>query len=320
MLYPLFFKPLYKEAIWGGRNIGHIFKRKLPDGNIAESWEICCHDKGKSVITNGILSGNTLEEAIDEDRMGILGKNNYKKDIFPLLVKFLDAHDRLSVQVHPDDKYAKKYENELGKTEMWYVIDADKESRIVYGLKEGMSKDIIVKSLENGSVAECLNYVKVKRGDVIFIPPGTVHALLKGVVVLEIQQNSDITYRLYDWNRRDMYGRERELHIEKALDVLNFEPIISSKKHNLRQHEGFNKKTLVKSKYFISEKIEVLQQYKDKTYGESFYIFNCISGKGKLLYKELKYSLQPGDTFMIPAFLGEFNIEGKIDMIKTYVD
>lgn len=314
MLYPLFFEPVYKNIIWGGRRFETYFKRTIPDGNVAESWEVCCHKNGMSVIKNGPLKGKTLDEVIKLYGKEILGE---KYDKFPLLIKLIDANDKLSVQVHPDDEYSKKVENQLGKTEMWYVIDAKDSAKLVYGLKKGTTKEGLKNALEGNSVEDLLNFVPVKKGDIIFIPSGTVHAILDGLLLAEIQQNSDITYRLYDWNRVDKDGKKRELHIDKALDVIDYDFEGKVLKPEFKEHNGYKMAQAVSCKYFNVDIINVEEEFKDKP-NYSFIIFTVVEGKGKLIYGE-EYEIKIGDSFLIPAHLGEFKIDGKLTLLKTTV-
>jgi mannose-6-phosphate isomerase len=222
-MYPLFFKPIYKSTIWGGRNLEKIYNRSLPEGKVAESWEISCHGHDLSVILNGEFEGRTLDYLMKNYKHELLGKNSADYDKFPLLIKIIDACGRLSVQVHPDDDYAEKYEHDSGKTEMWYIAHAKENAELILGLIPGTTDKILKNNIDNNTVESCLNRIRVKEGDVIYIPSGTVHAILDGIVLIEIQQSSDVTYRVYDWNRVDDNGRGRPLHIDKAMDVINFD-------------------------------------------------------------------------------------------------
>lgn len=312
MLYPLFFEPIYKNIIWGGRKLETYFKRNIPEGNVAESWEVCCHKNGMSIIKNGPLKGKTLDEVIKLYGKEILGK---KYDSFPLLIKLIDANDKLSIQVHPDDDYSQRVENQLGKTEMWYVIDAKKDAKLVYGLKKGTTKESLKKALEENIVEKILNFVPVEKGDIIFIPSGTVHAILDGLLLAEIQQNSDITYRLYDWNRVDNDGKKRELHIDKALDVIDYDFEGKILKPIFIELDGYSISKAVSCKYFNVDIINIKEEFKDKP-DNSFIIFTAIEGEGKLIYDK-EYEIKMGDSFLIPASLGEFKIKGNLTLLKT---
>jgi len=224
-LYPLKFGKVYKDYIWGGRNLDKIGKELPSSGNVAESWELSCHKNGMSTISNGEYSGMTLEEYINKFGCEAIGKALPQKDLdkFPLLIKFIDANDSLSVQVHPSDEYAFKNENgELGKNEMWYILSAESEATLVAGVANGVTKESFAEAIKNNTVEECLNYIQVKEGDFINIPDGLVHAIGKGIILAEVQQNSDTTYRVYDYNRVGADGKTRPLHVEKSLETINF--------------------------------------------------------------------------------------------------
>ncbi|GFR34330.1 type I phosphomannose isomerase catalytic subunit [Thermobrachium celere] len=319
MLYPLFFQPVYKETIWGGQNLKKLFHRELPYQKTAESWEVCCHKNGISIIENGIFKGKSIIEAINVYKIDLIGNKGLKFDTFPLLIKYIDANDNLSVQVHPDDEYALKNEGEFGKTEVWYVLSAKENAKIIYGVKNGITKDEFKKNILKNNIEECLNFVSVKKGDVIFIPPGTVHALLEGIVVAEIQQNSDTTYRIYDWNRVDKDGNPRKLHVDKALDVMDFNLNGTICNPTFSKFKTYSIANISKCKYFNVDEIIVHDKYQDETTGESFYIFMCIEGSGLLHYKGDSYSIPAGKTFMIPAKKEKFLIEGELNLLKVYL-
>ncbi|EYE89427.1 mannose-6-phosphate isomerase [Fervidicella metallireducens AeB] len=319
MLYPLFFNPIYKSTIWGGRNLEKIFNRKIPDGNIAESWEICCHGEDDSVVSNGFLKDKKLSELIEMYGFKLLGNNCRGFNKFPLLIKFIDAKDKLSVQVHPTDEYALKYEGESGKTEAWYVVNGKKGAQLIYGTKKDINKGDFLNSLYSGNIEECLRFVDIKNGDFVFIPSGTVHAILDGVLILEIQQNCDLTYRIYDWNRVDKKGNLRPLHIDKALDVIDFnfkgeviQPAISS-------FGGYNFSSVINCSYFKIDLVKVSERFEDYSSMDSFFTFTCIQGSGKLIHCNVVYDIPPGCSFMLPAGIGNYEILGEITLIKTHI-
>jgi mannose-6-phosphate isomerase len=319
MLYPLFFEPVYKNIIWGGRNLETVFNRILPPGEIAESWDVCCHKNGMSIVSNGPLKGKSLEELIKLYSLELLGKKCVDMDRFPVLVKIIDANDKLSVQVHPGDAYALKDCGDLGKTEMWYIIDAKPNSRLVYGTLPGVSKEEFKASITNGSLQEKMRYVNVVKGDVIFIPVGTVHAIMEGLIIAEIQQNSDTTYRVFDWDRTDVNGNSRELHIDKALDVINFDFDGKINKPIDIKHSGYNEEKLISCEYFKVDKIIIDNLYEDKTDGNSLFIYTSIDGDGYLVHNETKYNVPKGSSFIIPAAIGKFEIIGNLTLLKTYL-
>ena len=224
MLYPLKFRPIFKEKIWGGSKLRNQLFKNTSSDKTGESWEISGVEGNISVVDNGFLQGKSLNDIISEYKESLLGKKIYNKfgTEFPLLIKFIDADDDLSIQVHPDDNTAKKRHKSFGKTEMWYVIDADKNAELITGVCKNTNKGEYSELLLNKQLKTILNFEKVKKGDVFFIPAGRIHAICKGILLAEIQQTSDITYRIYDWDRKDDTGNERELHTESAIDVIDF--------------------------------------------------------------------------------------------------
>lgn len=251
-MYSIKFEPVFKEKVWGGNKLAKYLSKDVSmDVKVGESWEIACHREGTSKIRNGEYKGLTLEELIKHYGDIVFGKSIEKiTDRFPLLIKFIDANDKLSVQVHPDDEYAMKFEDDFGKTEMWYIVDAEPGAKLVYGLKKGITKEDFIKAIENNDFDEILREIEVKKGDVVFIPAGTIHAIGKGILIAEIQQSSDITYRVYDWNRVGLDGKPRELHIEKALDVINFDEYIEKPKveSTILHKDGYKKVNYVSCK------------------------------------------------------------------------
>ncbi len=321
MFYPLKFNPVYKKVIWGGRNIEKHFKRNLPEGKIGESWELSCRKEGMSIVKNGIFKGRYLYDLVSEYKEKILGDNVCQKYgfNFPLLIKIIDANDKLSVQVHPDDKYAKAMGEKNGKSEMWYIIDAKKDAKLIYGLKKGITKEKFIDAIKNKKVGDTLNQVSVKPGDFLYIPAGTVHAILEGILIAEIQQSSNTTFRIYDYDRRDINGNMRELHIDKALDVINFNfnnELISSE----AKYEGKNSiKKLVKSQYFCTDEIKIQDQYKSSTNGSTFISVMVIEGCGKIACEGASEDVVPGDTLLLPASLGDYSIEGNLKILTSYI-
>ena len=213
-MYPIKFENLYYDKVWGGRDL-EDFRENLPEGNIGESWDIACHENGTGIVANGKFKGMTFKELIEKYNENIFG-NAIKNNEFPLLVKLINSNENLSVQVHPNDEYARRVENSFGKTEAWYVVDAKEGAELIVGTN-GCTKEQFEEAIKNNSVEDCLNRIKVKKGDAFLINSGLVHAICSGLVIAEIQQNSDITYRVYD------YGRPREIHVEKSLEVIDFD-------------------------------------------------------------------------------------------------
>lgn len=319
MLYPLFFEPVYKNIIWGGRNLEKVFNRNLPEGKIAESWDICCHKNGMGIVANGELRGNLLNELIENYGAELMGTNCEGFDRFPLLIKIIDANDKLSIQVHPGNEYALKAHGDLGKTEMWYIIDAKPNAKLVYGTVPGTSKEEFKTSLLNNTVETKLNYVDVKKGDVIFIPSGTLHAIMDGLVIAEIQQNSDTTYRVYDWNRVDSSGTPRELHIDRALDVINFDFNAEIKASDVNHHHGYDLAHITDCEFFKVDKLCIHSNYKDSTDNTSFITFTCVEGNGFIEHDNIIYEIKNGSSFLIPASMGSYKISGELTLLKSYI-
>lgn len=320
-IYPMTFEPIYKDYVWGGRNLSTLGK-KLPSDRIAESWEASCHPNGTSIIDNGILKFKSLNEVIDQYGASIVGtKMIYKK--YPLLVKFIDANDKLSVQVHPDDNYAKIHENgESGKNEMWYIVSAKPGSYIYYGVTEGTGKKIFEKAIKNNTVEKHLNKMHVFPQDVIYIPAGTVHALCEGITLIEIQQNSDATYRIYDYNRKNSLGEPlRELHIQKALDVINFNQNKKGKLNGIKMVQmgkGY-RKILAANKYFACELWNSSGTRFENSDPQKFFIYTLIDGNIVIYHKNGITEVSKGESVLIPSSLGRHIFEGRFIGLKTYV-
>ena len=316
MYEPIFMKPVFKDYIWGGTNLKEKLNKHTPYEKTAESWEISANANGKNVISNGEYEGKTLDDLFEnkEIRKRIFGAKTENLDRFPLLVKFIDAESNLSVQVHPDNDYAKKEEHDIGKTEMWYIMDCRPNSKIVCGVKQDITKEDIKKYIQGNKIEEILNYITVKKGDAIYIPSGTLHAIMKGILICEIQQNSDLTYRVYDWNRSGKDGKPRELHISKAIDVIN---VTTNPKANSTNTEG--EKNIVNGDFFKTNKVVVDEKYTDETNKESFYIINVIEGSRSLIVSNKEYDIKIGDSFILPASIGRYEINGRIQLLKTWI-
>ncbi|WP_066498743.1 type I phosphomannose isomerase catalytic subunit [Abyssisolibacter fermentans] len=310
-MYPLKFENLYYPKIWGGRDF-EIFRDNFEQGNIGESWDVACHKNGTSVVANGSFKGMNLEALIKEKKEALVG-TKISLDKFPLLVKLINARDKLSVQVHPNDEYAHRVEGELGKTEVWYVIEALEGANLIVGTKEGCTKDDLKQAIEKGELEKHLNKIYVKKGDVYFVQSGLIHAIGEGVVIAEIQQNSDTTYRLYDYNRG------REIHIKKGLEVVNLDLKGQRVEGKKISYDGFCKTELCKCKDFVLEKFEIHSQMEEESDVERFYIYTCIEGKGQIAYDKGVVELAKGDSILIPATLGKYKIKGNLQILKSYV-
>lgn len=322
MLYPLVMSPVFKQYLWGGEHLKQLYKKQIPGFPTAESWEVACHKNGASTVANGPYQGMPLPEVIETLGSRLLGDNIKKEEKFPLLLKVLDAQDKLSVQVHPEDSYAKAHENgELGKTEMWYVLSAQPGASLIYGFKEGVTKESFAQAIQQGTLEEILNFVPVSEGDVFYIPAGTVHGIGAGIIIAEMQQNSDTTYRVYDYNRKGADGKLRELHVEKALAVSNISCMTGKEKTaGLTVEDGENATTyLVCCPYFAFEKLEIAHEMVQNTNGNRMHILFVAQGSGKVSYQGGSVPFQPGQSMLIPAELGQYTIEGRSVVLKSYV-
>ena len=303
---PIKFTPIYKEVLWGGDKIAQFKGIKLSSNSIGESWEVSGVNGKETVVAEGEHKGKLLSEIIDIYKADFVGASNYARfgNLFPLLIKFIHADKDLSLQVHPNDEYALKNENSYGKIEMWYILDAEKDAGLYVGFKENQTKESINKMLKEGTINDSLNFFNVKKGDFFIIEPGIVHAIGKGVTLIEIQQNSNITYRLYDYDRVDKNGNKRELHIKKALDVISLEKYIKNETRN---------NILTENKYFSSyignSSIKEL-----KATSNSFITFTIIEGNGYVGNEEIKL----GDTFFLPAS-EKVELKGDFKFIYTTI-
>lgn len=323
MLEPLNFKPIYKEKVWGGRWLADNFQRNLPQGVlIGESWELACREEEMSIVQAGAFQGKTLSHLIQLYPAELLGTRIVRRkfDPFPLLIKFLDANDRLSVQVHPDDAYFQSKKSQmLGKTEMWYVLDAKPESKLILGLKNGINPRELQEGVAKGVVGEYLNEVKVKPGDAVFIPAGMVHAIMEGVQIAEIQQNSDTTFRIFDWNRLGLDNQPRSLHIDQALQVINFDRLQANLNPGITiSNQGWCRRILAACDYFAVEELTI-EKMASKIPAERFEIWMVIQGSGELNAKIGDYHLMAGQTWMIPASLDQFQLQGRLRLLRVYI-
>ena len=309
-MYPIKFENIYFEKIWGGRGL-ESFRSELPEGMIGESWDIACHPNGTSVVSNGKFKGESFEKIIEKYGEELLG-TKINKEYFPLLVKLIDSREKLSVQVHPGDEYARIHENQYGKTEAWYVVDAKPDAYLIVGTRD-CDKATFEKAIEEGNVEKYLNKIKVKKGDCFLINSGLVHAICEGVIIAEIQQNSDVTYRVYD------YGRPREIHVEKSLDVIDFNLQCENLSNNKAEiYEGYKKTYLCENEYFHIEKLDIDKSFKDISNEERFYIYTVVDGEGKITSENADINITKGDSIFIPAYMGRYEIQGNIVVLKSY--
>lgn len=322
MLYPFLMLPCYKDYIWGGRNLEKLGKR-LPDGNVAEAWEVSAREEGESRIANGCLAGKGLREAIEMYPRYIMGEAFMANDrkVFPLLFKLIDANEALSVQVHPGDVYAQAYENEPnGKHEAWYVLDAEPGAEIVYGILPGISREHLELMARENCIKDCLNTVCVQTGDIIDITPGTLHAIGKGIVLAEIQQNSNLTYRIYDYDRKDAQGKKRELHIEKAFDVINYEPSAPFTSGTLSCKSGGSAITsMIQNQCFNLDIMDIDGVIEMNAEGDRFYILFIAEGEVSISYNCGSLIAKKGESILIPAALGRYAMKGECRVLSMYV-
>lgn len=316
--YPLQFTPILKERIWGGTKLKSELDKPITSETVGESWEISTVDDNISVVTNGILEGKSLLDLIDSSPESILGFEVYKKfgKQFPLLFKYLDARQDLSIQVHPNDELAKKRHNSFGKTEMWYIMQADENARIIVGFKEESNANAYIENLKNKTLLSILDDVKVKTGDVFFLETGTVHAIGAGLVVAEIQQTSDITYRIYDFDRVDAQGNERELHLDLALDAINYNKTNTFKSYTKEINQS---NEVVNCPYFTTNFIPLDGGISIHKNGNSFTVYMCVDGNFAIDSEGVIFQYSKGDTVLIPAALKSFIITGKASILEIYI-
>jgi mannose-6-phosphate isomerase len=317
-LYPLKFNPVFKEKIWGGNKIHTVFGMNYaPLPNCGEAWVLSGYGDEITSVNNGFLAGNPLDELIEVYMDDLVGEAVYEKygNKFPLLIKILNASDWLSIQVHPDDNLAKVRHNDLGKTEMWYIAEAEPGARLISGFNQEMTADLYLSNLKNGTLKDIMNYEQVRKGDVFFMPAGRVHALGPGLLLFEIQQTSDLTYRIYDFDRVDARGVARPLHTEMALDALDFT------KHDTYRTEyqpEFNKTVpVVESTYFNTSVIDFgIPVVKDYSALDSFVILQCAEGRCTIEYDGGNESLKAGEVLLIPAIMEHIKI---IPLVKSKI-
>ena len=317
-LYPIIFDPILKERIWGGTKLKTEFNKNITSDITGESWELSTVKGDVSVISNGKYEGKSLNELISEFPEEVLGAKIHEKfgTEFPLLFKFIDAREDLSIQVHPNDELAKERHNSFGKTEMWYVMQADEGARIVVGFKENSSKEEYVENLENKSLLSILKEVPVKAGDVFFLETGTIHAIGAGIVIAEIQQTSDITYRVYDWDRVDAEGKSRELHIDLALDAINYNTTDTEKIYSKEENKS---NPVVNCPYFITNYFPVNGAVSVEKSGDSFTVYMCMEGNFDLELNGNKWSYKKGDTILVPAAMKNFKLNGNAILLEIYI-
>ena len=312
------FKKVFIEKVWGGREFETKLNMTLPENkNIGESWEVSAHPNGMSIVEKGPLAGKTLQEVYDEYKGKLVGEkvyNEYGKR-FPLLIKYLDVNDRLSIQVHPDDEVANRKHNELGKSESWYIMEASDDAVLIMGMKPGITKEVFLEKAKNNDFSGMFEEISVKKGDLVDITPGMVHASLKGSVLFaEIQENSDVTYRIYDFDRIEN-GKKRELHIDDAAEVIDF-----GKKADITKTEfenGETRKNIIKKKYYSIDKVKVEEKFEDIN-EESMIIYSILEGKGSIESSNSTLDIRKGESVLVPPHI-KVTLKGNFEILRTTI-
>ena len=318
-LYPLKFQPILKQKVWGGNKLQELFQKNA-EGNVGESWEISGVEENISEIANGPLRGNTLNWALKNYKEKLVGESVYKNfgNQFPLLFKFIDAREDLSVQVHPDDLLAKARHNSFGKTEMWYILEVEKNGKLILGFNQQMDSKKYLHTLSEKRITEILNVEAIKKGDAFLLKPGTVHAIGAGVLLAEIQQSSDITYRIYDWDRPDTNGKLRDLHTDLALEAIDFNPPESK----LNYSEIKNSPSPIgTTNFFAVNKLVLSENYlKDLEQVPSFTVYMCLEGSAVIETDDYSEEIKKGETFLIPAHIPKLKfITNSASFLEVYI-
>ena len=314
-VYPLKFDPLFKEKVWGGENMARVLGKRLPPGaHIGESWEVSGYGDDVSVVANGPYQGMRLHRMVADFGDALLG-TDVPPGRVPLLFKFVDAADRLSVQVHPDDAYARRTEHgALGKTEAWYIVDAQPGARLVRGLEPGVDADTLRRAVEAGRLDAILHWIEVSPGDVIFVPAGQVHAIGEGILLYEVQQSSDSTYRVYDW------GRPRPLHVGKALEVTCYDQLPDLVEGLSTEETGGTRTALISCRYFVMERWNVHASMESRCDGHSFHVLSVLDGHGEIRWgAHQAMPIERGESLLLPAQLGAYEVSGNVLVIQTYI-
>jgi mannose-6-phosphate isomerase len=319
-LYPLKFQPILKDKIWGGQKLQQLLHKSTSSTKAGESWEISDVEGDTSIVANGPLKGTSLKTLMDTYTSDLMGAKNFRQfgNKFPLLIKFIDAKQDLSVQLHPNDELAKARHNSFGKTEMWYVVQADPASNLIVGFNQEMTPELYVKHLEDKTLQSILNFDAVKAGDTYFIEVGRIHAIGAGVLLAEIQQTSDITYRVYDWDRVDADGNERELHNDIALEAFDFD---MPDNFRVQYAPKSNVSTeLVSCPYFTTNVLEVTETISKQNTQDSFVIYMCVEGKANLVVDGIVTEFSMGETVLIPACIETFSISSNhAKLLEVYI-
>lgn len=320
VLYPLKFKPILKDKIWGGQKLIQKFNKKSHSKQLGESWEVSTVPNDISIVSNGRLKGENLKSLISVYQRFLVGDKNFKRfgEEFPLLIKFIDAKEDLSIQLHPDDKLAKERHNSFGKTEMWYVMQSDDDANLIVGFNQEVDRKTYLKHLEEKTLTKILNFDKVKEGDTYFIEAGRVHAIGAGVLLAEIQQTSDVTYRVYDWDRLDNEGNERELHNDIAIDAFKFDMVDDFRVDYKKQKNTSNE--MVRCPFFTTNYLELNTEIEKINSEDSFIIYMCVDGEVEILTEDRTDKIYKGETILIPAVFTTFRLKTKgAKLLEVYV-
>ena len=317
-------QPIFKDYIWGGQRLREDFGFQSDLPKLAEGWMLACHQAGMNTIDGGSYDGQPLEQVVESvGKEALCGTNAARFPYFPVLIKLIDAKDNLSIQVHPDNDYARHVENEFGKTEMWYVLDAGREAKLVYGLKQNCTKAEMRRAIADGTVMKYLQKVPIHKDDLFFIQAGTVHAIGAGALVAEIQENSNLTYRLYDYDRVGKDGKKRELHIDKALDVANLKSSAEPKQplRVLKYRQGIASELLTRCKYFEVYRMIVNTERRQKVHYRAdeiaFRVLLCVNGCGTISYEGGNLPFYKGDCIFVPADSEMLTIHGQAQFLDV---
>ena len=320
ILYPLKFEPILKKRIWGGEKLKTLLHKNSAHQNIGESWELSDVEGDTSIVSNGSLKGKSLKQLLLEFKQDLIGLHNHRifGNKFPLLIKFIDAKEDLSIQLHPNDELAAKRHDSFGKTEMWYVMQADKNSNLIVGFNQKVTPKLYLKHLKDKTLPKILNFNKVKAGDTYFIEVGRIHAIGAGVLLAEIQQTSDITYRVYDWDRKDEHGNERELHNDLALDAIDFDMDDNFKVQYSNVENQSNE--MVKCPYFTTNYLHLTSTLKKENHHDSFMIYICVEGSAIIITENHSETINAGETVLMPAAITNFEISSEnVKLLEVYV-
>ncbi len=319
--YPLKFYPILKDKIWGGDKLKSFLNKESISNCLGESWEVSCVDDNVSLVKNGFYANKSLSSLINDYKADLVGSKVYDVfgNKFPLLLKFIDANKDLSVQLHPNDELAKERHDSFGKNEMWYVVQSDKNARLITGFKKPINESIYQESIQKGNILDLLRVEEVKEGDSFFIKTGTIHAIGAGTLIAEIQQTSDITYRVFDWNRKDSNGKQRELHNDLALKAINYNTEESNRiKYDIRNSVN----NMISNQYFTANYIYVNKKtIRNFCNLDSFKIYMCVKGKGSISVNSNKEFVSCGDTVLIPAISKEVFLEGaEMNLLEVFIE